>query len=142
MKRRRECLAICDVEDSQAMIARLRSWGLHGSLKTAELLVLGIAASGSLAAAQTTASPETAASLYKANCAICHGEDGAGTALGTRLHVKDLRSREIQEKPARALAQIITAGTGAMPAFGTRLDSDQIQKLVEYVRHSKPKPKS
>ena len=125
------------------MIACLRTWGLHGSLKTAQVVVLGIAAAGLfglLANAQTTANPATAADTYKTNCAICHGEDGSGTVLGNRLHVKDLHAREVQEKSTKALAQIISAGKGSMPAFGTRLDSEQIQKLVEYVRHNKTKP--
>jgi mono/diheme cytochrome c family protein len=130
------------------MIACLRTWGLHGSLKTARLVVLGIAGAGSfvpvgpMATAQSSANSATAASTYKANCAICHGEDGSGTALGNRLHVKDLRAREVQDKSTKALAQIISAGKGSMPAFGTRLDSEQIQKLVEYVRHNKTKPMS
>ena len=124
------------------MIACLRTWGLHGSLKTAQLLVLGIAATGSVVAARTAAAPETTASTYKTNCATCHGEDGSGTALGNRLHVKNLRAREVQEKSTKALAEIISAGKGNMPAFGTRLDSEQIQKLVEYVRRNKTKPAS
>jgi mono/diheme cytochrome c family protein len=142
---RPDFLAIQDLEDSAAMIACLRTWGLHGSLKTAQFVVLGIAAAGPfgpLATAQSTANPATAANTYKANCAICHGDDGSGTALGNRLHVKDLRAREVQEKSTKALAQIIGAGKGSMPAFGTRLDSEQIQKLVEYVRHNKAKPVS
>jgi cytochrome c6 len=134
-----------DLEGSAAMIACLRTRRLHGNLKTAQLVVLGVAAAGLIgpySTAQTTGNPATAASTYKANCAVCHGEDGSGTALGNRLHVKDLRAREVQERSTKALAQIISAGKGSMPAFGTRLDSEQIQKLVEYVRHNKTKPVS
>jgi mono/diheme cytochrome c family protein len=117
------------------MIACLRAMALHRNLKTAHLMVLGIVAAASLATAQTIPNTETTENIYKTNCATCHGEDGSGTALGNRLHVKDLRTREIQQQSTKVLAQTITAGKGYMPAFGTRLDSEQIQKLVEYIRH-------
>jgi mono/diheme cytochrome c family protein len=121
------------------MMARLRTWELLGKLKTACLVVLGIVATGSLATAQTTVNTETEASTFKANCAICHGEDGSGSVLGSRLHVKDLRSKEVQDKSARELEQTVRAGTGNMPAFGSRLDSEQIQKLIEYIQQKTPK---
>jgi cytochrome c6 len=108
---------------------------IHRNLKTAHFVVLGIFAVASLATAQSIPNTETTENIYKTNCATCHGEDGSGTALGNRLHVKDLRTKEIQQQSTKVLAQTITAGKGYMPAFGTRLDSEQIQKLVEYVRH-------
>jgi cytochrome c6 len=117
------------------MIAHLRASAVYLNLKTSHLVVIGILGMASLATAQTVPVAETAESIYKANCAICHGEDGSGTALGNRLNVKDLRTAEIQEKSTKVLTQTITAGKGDMPAFGTRLDSEQIQKLVEYIRH-------
>ena len=117
------------------MIECLRKWGLHAKLKTAQIVFLGVVAASSLAAAQDPASPVTTASIFKEKCAPCHGEDGAGTVLGNRLHVKDLRSKEVQAQSSKALADTVSAGKGLMPAFGTRLDSDQIQKLIEYVRH-------
>jgi len=109
--------------------------GVHGKLKAACLIVFGIAAACALATAQANANTGTAADSYKANCAICHADDGSGTALGKRLHAKDLRAKEVQDKPSEALAQTIRAGKNNMPAFGNRLDGDQIQKLVDYIRH-------
>jgi mono/diheme cytochrome c family protein len=87
-----------------------------------------------MAAAQDPASPVPTATTFKEKCAPCHGDDGAGTTLGNRLHVKDLRSKEVQAQSSKVLSETVTAGKGLMPAFGTRLDSDQIQKLIEYVR--------
>ena len=128
-----------DKKGSAEMIACLRKWGLHGNLKTAHIVFLGIVAAGSLAVAQEPANTETAASLYKEKCAACHGEDGSGTVLGNRLHVKDLRSKEVQAQSSKVLTETVRAGKGLMPAFGTRLDSEQIQKLIEYVRHMSQK---
>lgn len=87
---------------------------------------------GQAVRAQTPAAID-AASTFKSKCAACHGQDGAGTTLGTRLHAPDLRSKEVQSQTSDALAQIITKGEKNMPAFGNRLDSDQIQKLVTYI---------
>ena len=44
--------------------------------------------------------------------------------------------------PSAALAKIIAGGKNNMPAFGTRLDNGQIQKLVDYIRtlHTPPNP--
>jgi mono/diheme cytochrome c family protein len=90
-----------------------------------------------LAAGQAPAAKETAATTFKANCEVCHGADGSGSDLGHRLHVKDLRSKEVQSKPSSFLAQTIRAGKDNMPAFGNRLDDDQINALVVFVRHKK-----
>jgi cytochrome c6 len=114
---------------------------MNAPARAAHLVVVGTIAgtmaAGPLAMAQTTATTETAASAYKANCVICHADDGSGTPLGIRLKAKDLRNKEVQEKPSSELAQTIRAGKGNMPAFGTRMDSEQIDKLIEYVRQKK-----
>jgi cytochrome c6 len=120
------------------MIACLRKLRLHGSVKASHLVVLGVMTVSPLTQAQTAANPETAESLFKTNCALCHGDDGSGTELGKRFHVKDLRTKEVQDKSSADLAQIIRDGKNNMPAFGKRLNDDQIQKLVDYIRHLVP----
>jgi mono/diheme cytochrome c family protein len=121
------------------MIARLRALGLDGSLRTAGFVVAGTVAAGLMGNAQTAPDKGTAASIYSANCAICHGEDGSGTALGNRLKVRDLRSREVQETPSAVLARTISAGKGNMPAFGAKLQNEEIMELTEYIRHKRAK---
>jgi cytochrome c6 len=117
------------------MIACLGIFGVHGRLKAACLGIVVIAAACAQGTTQAAADTETVTSTYKTNCVICHAEDGSGTALGKRLHAKDLRTKEVQDKPSEELAQTIRAGKNNMPAFGNRLGEDQIQKLVDYVRH-------
>jgi cytochrome c6 len=97
----------------------------------AVLTVFGCLAAGPIALAQTSPDP---ASTFKSKCAACHGADGVPTALGNRMHAPDLRSKEVQDQTPAALAQVISAGKNNMPAFGNRLDKDQIQKLVDYIR--------
>jgi cytochrome c6 len=77
---------------------------------------------------------ETGADIYKRSCNTCHAADGSGSALGKRLHAPDLRTKEVQDTTAQAMTQLVTNGKNQMPAFKTRLDSGQIQKVVDYVR--------
>ena len=100
--------------------------------RTATVVILGLVTMGSVAHSQTANTD--AASTFKSKCAACHGTDGAGTALGTRLHAPDLRSKDVQSQTSAALVQVISDGKNNMPAFGNRLDKDQIQKLVDYIR--------
>jgi cytochrome c6 len=119
------------------MFACLRALGMNAPQRAAHLMLIGAMAAGPLAMAQATATTDTAASAYKANCVICHADDGSGTPLGIRLKAKDLRSKEVQDKTSAELAQTVRTGKGNMPAFGTRMDSEQIDKLIEYVRQKK-----
>jgi mono/diheme cytochrome c family protein len=74
------------------------------------------------------------AGTFRTKCAMCHGPDGAGSAVGKSMNVPDLRSSVVQGKADAELAQIISNGKGGMPAFKSSLSDDQIQGLVTYVR--------
>jgi mono/diheme cytochrome c family protein len=99
------------------------------TLRGFALILLG-AISSHLLIAETDA-----ASLFKAKCALCHGEDGSGnTPTGKAQKAKDLRSEETQKKSDAEIAEVITKGRNKMPAFGQKLKPDQIQQLVAYIR--------
>ena len=72
--------------------------------------------------------PRSDRSLYAANCAGCHGESRAGSAIGPSL--VDVGSRRTPEQ----IAQVIREGTGRMPAFGSALDGRAIADIVAYLR--------
>jgi cytochrome c6 len=74
------------------------------------------------------------AGTYRTKCAMCHGPDGAGSAVGKSMNVPDLRSSVVQNTADGELAQIISNGKGGMPAFKSSLSDDQIHALVTYVR--------
>src|ERR1700757_3683802 len=83
----------------------------------------------------TTQAQSGPATIYKTNCAKCHGPDGsAGTPTGKALHAKDLRSEEVQTKSNAELADVITKGNGKMPAFGAKLDPEDIREVLAYIR--------
>jgi cytochrome c oxidase cbb3-type subunit 3 len=74
------------------------------------------------------------AGTFRTKCAMCHGPDGAGSAVGKSMNVPDLRSSVVQNKADAELAQIISNGQGGMPAFKSSLSDDQIHALLAYVR--------
>lgn len=75
------------------------------------------------------------AALYKAKCAMCHGQDGAGkTPMGQKLNIKDLRSPEVQKQSDAELAKSISTGKGKMPGFDNKISPDDIRALVSYIR--------
>jgi mono/diheme cytochrome c family protein len=80
--------------------------------------------------------PDSAASsaTFRTKCAMCHGPDGSGSAVGKSMNVPDLRSPVVQKLPDAQLAQIISDGKGGMPSFKSSLSEDQVHSLVAYVR--------
>ncbi len=78
---------------------------------------------------------EDVAALFKANCAACHGEDGAGnTPAGKQLQVRNLRSAEVQKQSNAQLAAVIAKGKDKMPPFENGLSTPQINQLVAHIR--------
>lgn len=73
--------------------------------------------------------------IYKTNCVLCHSADGSGSSpTGKAMHAKDLRSDEVQKESDAALTEVISKGRGKMPAFGAKIKSDDVTKLVAYIR--------
>jgi cytochrome c6 len=91
--------------------------------------------------ARANLGPDSAASTatFRRKCAICHGPDGRGSAVGNSMKFPDLRSLEVQKLPEAELAQIIANGKDGMPAFKSSLTEDQIRGLVTYI-HSQHHP--
>jgi len=93
--------------------------------------------------AQTKEAAE-AQSLFKQDCAMCHGADARGqTPMGKRLNIADLHAPTVQKKTDAALTAIIGDGKGKMPAFNDKLKPEQIHDLATYIRNlakQAPKP--
>jgi len=81
----------------------------------------------------------TASATYRAKCAVCHGPDGSGSAVGKSMKVPDLRSSEVQKLPDVQLAQIISDGKGGMPSFKNSLSEDQVHSLVTHIHSMRAK---
>jgi mono/diheme cytochrome c family protein len=69
------------------------------------------------------------AAVFASNCARCHGADGRG-GIGPRL--AGTVTRVIPDE--RVEVQVVTLGSGGMPAFGGHLSAEEIQAVVDYTR--------
>jgi cytochrome c6 len=95
------------------------------------LLLLAVFFFPAKAGAQTDAT----AALFKAKCAVCHGETGDGnTPVGKGMKLRDLRSVEVQKQTDAQLTTITCCGKGKMPGYQGKLSDSQITQLVAYVR--------
>lgn len=77
--------------------------------------------------------------LYQANCASCHGAQGAGDgpdAAGLNVAVPSLLDAEMMAtRSAVGMFEVISAGKPpAMPAYADRLAEDERWALAEYLR--------
>lgn len=99
------------------------------AISASAMLFLGIAGSASSAKAA-----DTGESLFGANCAVCHGADGHGTATGKALNAPDLSSDTVQKLTNPQITTQIENGKGNMPPFKSTLNASQIKLLVAYVR--------
>src|SRR3954452_16369411 len=66
-------------------------------------------------------------SLFAESCASCHGDNLAGSAIGTSLvGIVNRKSRD-------EIIQVIREGTGRMPGFAGTLDNAALNDLVNYL---------
>src|SRR3984893_9233206 len=73
--------------------------------------------------------------IYKTHCVLCHAPDGSGsTATGRATKAQALRSDVVLKESDAELTAVITNGKGKIPAFGKKLKSDDIAKLVAFIR--------
>lgn len=100
-------------------------------------LLLGIAActSGDPDRFVISSSKGYEASLFRQNCAICHGPEGDGKTLDDGTVVPSLRAGEFKMiTEAEIYAQIAEGGNGMQP-FRSQLTDREIRLLVDLVRN-------
>ncbi|MDF5738312.1 MULTISPECIES: cytochrome c6 PetJ [unclassified Nostoc] len=71
------------------------------------------------------------AKIFSANCASCHAGGKNLVNAAKSLKKADLEKYGLYSAD-KIIAQV-TKGKGAMPAFGSRLKSDQIENVAAYV---------
>ncbi len=92
--------------------------------------VLAVVLSVSLPAHAQNAS----AALFKSKCAMCHGDDGSGSAIGKKMGAHDFTTAEVQKMSDAELTETITNGKNKMPKYGASLKPEDIKGLVAYIR--------
>ncbi|MFI5181971.1 MAG: c-type cytochrome [Thermoanaerobaculia bacterium] len=100
--------------------------------------------SGAVVAAVLLATPvlpaaaegPNADALWEAHCMVCHGDDGrAETEEGRKKKARNLTDARWQATVSDArLSRSIHRGHENMPAFGKKLNDEQIKALVAHVR--------
>jgi mono/diheme cytochrome c family protein len=73
--------------------------------------------------------------VYTANCAKCHGPDGAGKAAIARMFnvtMKPLASPEVQALTDAAIAKDIATGVGKMKPV--KITDAQTKDVIAYIR--------
>ena len=73
------------------------------------------------------------ASLFRQNCAICHGAEANGKEIDGTL-VPSLRYGEAAKKSEEEIYQQIKEGKLPMPAFKNQLSEREIRLMTEFIR--------
>ena len=73
------------------------------------------------------------ASLFRQNCAICHGQEANGKEMDGRL-IPSLRYGDAQKKSEEEIYLQIKEGKLPMPAFKKQLTEEEIRRMVKFVR--------
>lgn len=72
-------------------------------------------------------------SIYKQNCALCHGSEGEGKTLTDGKIVPSLRTGDFKFKtPEQIHKQISEGGNGMLP-FNRTLSAREIQLMTDFV---------
>jgi cytochrome c553 len=74
------------------------------------------------------------ASLFRQNCAICHGQEANGKEMDNRI-VPSLRYGAAATKTEEEIYLQIKEGKLPMPAFKNQLTEEEIQRMVKFIRH-------
>ena len=80
-----------------------------------------------------TESKSYEASMFRQNCAICHGQEANGKEMQDKI-IPSLRYGEAATKTEEEIYQQIKFGKLPMPAFKDQLTEEEIQKMVKFVR--------
>ena len=73
------------------------------------------------------------ASLYRQNCAICHGNEAYGKEIDGKL-VPSLRFGEIEKRSEEEVYLQIKEGKLPMPGFKNQLSEKEIRLMVQFIR--------
>lgn len=73
------------------------------------------------------------ASLYRQNCAVCHGAEAYGREVDGKP-VPALRFGAVENKSEQEIYEQIAHGKLPMPAFKNQLTEEEIRKMVKFIR--------
>jgi cytochrome c553 len=74
------------------------------------------------------------ASIFRQNCAICHGQEANGKEVDGKL-IPSLRYGDAENKTEEEIYNQIKEGKLPMPAFKNQLSDKEIRQMVQFIRH-------
>jgi len=74
------------------------------------------------------------ASLFRQNCAICHGPEGEGKILDDGKRIPNLREGEFKYKTDEQIYRHISEGGNGMTPFSGQLTAREINLMVRFVQ--------
>jgi mono/diheme cytochrome c family protein len=74
------------------------------------------------------------ASLFRQNCAICHGAEAEGKQMEERL-VPSLRRGDVETKNEQEIYNQIANGGNGMTPFRNQLTETELRKMVNFVKY-------
>lgn len=75
------------------------------------------------------------ASLFRQNCAICHGPEAGGRTLENGTVIPNLREGEFKYTTDEQIYRHITEGGNGMTPFRNQLTERELRMMVEFVQH-------
>jgi mono/diheme cytochrome c family protein len=99
--------------------------------------LLAIAACGSSEPARFSIAANSGyeSSLFRQNCAICHGPEGDGRTLDDGTIVPSLRAGEFKKKSETDIYNQISEGGNGMTPFRTQLTEREMRLLTDLVHN-------
>lgn len=74
------------------------------------------------------------ASLFRQNCAICHGAEAEGKEMDGK-QIPSLRRGDVEQKSEFEIYNQIFNGGNGMPPFKEQLTETEIQRMVKFVKY-------
>jgi mono/diheme cytochrome c family protein len=74
------------------------------------------------------------ASLFRQNCAICHGAEAEGKEMDGRV-IPSLRRHETAQKSEQEIYNQISGGGNGMLPFKGQLSENEIRRMVKFVKY-------
>ena len=74
------------------------------------------------------------ASIFRQNCAVCHGKEAEGKEMDGKV-IPSLRRGDVEKKSEQEIYnQIYNGGNGMLP-FKNQLSENEIERMVKFVKH-------
>jgi cytochrome c6 len=103
-------------------------------MKKVNVAVLTVATALAVVLTLSLSANAQSADLFKSKCAMCHGADGTGSAVGKKMGAHDFTAAEVQKISDADLTEIITNGKNKMPKYAEKLKPEEIKGLVAFIR--------